>query len=73
LEDELLVAIAVCLLPILGLGGLWLLAKRFVRLRCPECNAKALVRFQERAALPPLFATYGCRKCGTSCVKVFRW
>jgi DNA-directed RNA polymerase subunit RPC12/RpoP len=44
-----------------------------VRLRCPECNAKALVRFQERAALPPLFATYGCRKCGTSCVKVFRW
>ena len=70
--DELLISIAACLLPILAIGLLWWLARRFVGIRCPQCRSAALTKARDLPSLPPLFAFYGCRKCGNTGVKIFR-
>jgi len=70
--DELLISIAACVLPILAIGLIWWLARRFVGTRCPQCRAAALTKAQDFPAFPPFFAFYGCRKCGKTGIKLFR-
>ncbi len=71
LEDDLLVLVLVCTLPMLAIAGLYVLGKRFVGPMCPACRQRTLVGNRDLPSLRPLFANYVCRNCGKDSVKFF--